>query len=203
VDVLDQVVAYFRQYGNSEGFHILEHILTRKRTLNDPFLPVQLNAPGQCDCVEVREPYSFRASIVLPSWPRRFRDLRFRRFVEETLRLEAPAHIYLKICWVSHAQMKEFEESYDEWANKLADLDDRFAGCATENVANAGRLRSGQLPLPVTGPEDQQYSNALNELISKLHSLVTVYPLARMYDCTQLDGDTPPFSLNNTSLGTF
>ena len=99
--------------------------------------------------------------------------------------------------------MKEFEECYENWAHLLADLDQQYGVNTCEQETSVkDRFKK---PHPLTGKKfnQKQYSKALNELIAKLHNLVTVYPLARMYDCNQLDGDTPPFSLNNTSLGTF
>lgn len=231
-DAMDPVVAYFAAYADAEGFHVVEHVLLRKRTLSDPFLPVQLNPGDECLCVEVRDPYTFRISVVLPSWPVRFQDIKFRQFVEETLRSEAPAHIYLKICWISHHQMQDFEACYFDWLDQLAALQDRLGACCLPGDSSVGMAspcaeaervaaveakpppdpcaaqRSGQLPLPPTGPgEDEDYRDALTVLIDKLHTLVTVYPLARLHNCDEedeaADGNTPKISLNNTSLGTF
>ncbi len=213
--VLPEVIGYFSAYFASEGFHVIEHILLRKRTKADPFLSIQLNAPGECDCPEVREPYSFRATVLLPSWPKRFRDLKFRRFVEDTLRAEAPAHVFLRICWISHFQMKGFEECYGPWAEGLASLEDRLGGCRFDQRTWGAEVRtpssmSGQLPLPSfkgkksENPSDPfEYAERLERLIKKLQGLVTVYPLARLHDCQEASGDEPQVSLNNTSLGTF
>lgn len=117
-DVLDEVVDYFARAAAAEGFHVVEHVLLRPRSETDGFMPVQIDETGGCP--EVRDPYSFRATVVLPVWPRRFRDARFRRFVEETLRREAPAHDWLKICWISHQEMKSFEQAYQAWQQALA-----------------------------------------------------------------------------------
>ena len=217
--VLAEVLGYFSAYFDSEGFHVIEHILLRKRTSADPYLAIQLNAPGECDCPEVREPYSFRATVLLPSWPKRFKDLKFRRFVEDTLRAEAPAHVFLRICWISHFQMKGFEECYGPWTEGLASLEDQLGGCDFDRRSRETEFRgptsmSGQLPLPKfkgeqvpkesEDPSDPlQYAARLERLITKLQGLVTVYPLARLHDCQQTSGDEPQVSLNNTSLGTF
>ena len=205
--VLPEVIGYFSAYFASEGFHVIEHILLRKRTKADPFLSIQLNAPGECDCPEVREPYSFRATVLLPSWPKRFRDLKFRRFVEDTLRAEAPAHVFLRICWISHFQMKGFEECYGPWAEGLASLEDRLGGCRFDQRTWGAEVRtpssmSGQLPLPSfkgkksENPSDPfEYAERLERLIKKLQGLVTVYPLARLHDCQEASGDEPQVSL--------
>jgi hypothetical protein len=198
---LGEVIRYFKEVHRAEGFHVVEQVLLRKRTLGDRYLAVQLG--GDCDCVEVRDPYSFRMVVVLPSWPERFRDLRFRRLVEDSLRREAPAHVYPRICWINHAQMKRFETVYESWSSALADLAAKPPGCRAESGAAREALRSGELPLPPATAGDEEYRRSLEELISTLQSLVTVYPLARLHDCRETRGDTPQITLNNTSLGTF
>jgi hypothetical protein len=201
---LDEVVSYFQDHGDgAEGFHVIEHVLLRKRTGEDPFMPVQLDDPGQCQCVEVRDPYSFRATVLLPSWPRRFRDLRFRRLVEDTLRVEAPAHVYLKVCWISHLGMKRFEIAWDEWRRRLAALAQAPPGCRGPELPVAAAPLTGELPLPETGPEHAAYRDALAALIDELHSQVSVHPLARLHDCEETTGDAPQITLNHTNLGTF
>jgi hypothetical protein len=195
---LDDVTAYFTRYAESEGFHLIEHILLRRRTTADPFLPVQLHAADDC-CPTVRDPYSFRVSIVLPSWSPRFRDVRFRRLVEDTLRREAPAHIYPRICWVNHEQMKQLETALDDWQPRLAALARDAGACGT----NDAHTRTGRLELPEpAGTADNEYKASLRVLTDVLYSLTNVYPLAQLHDCEEVDGDTPQITLGNTNLGT-
>ncbi|MCC6411371.1 MAG: hypothetical protein IT270_06910 [Saprospiraceae bacterium] len=190
----EQTILYFEKHANAEGFHIVEHILLRKRTQEDPFMPVELPDEDDCECPQVQDPYSFRASIILPSWAGRFRSTRFRQYVEKLLRLEVPAHVYLKICWINHCEMKRFEAIHDEWMMQHAGLKPRYRG---------------KMPLKTTGsllqPEKNQmasYTVALKDLIEKLHHLTTVFPLARLHDCETVDADEPQITLNNTNLGT-
>ncbi len=42
--------------------------------------------------------------------------MRFRHFIEETLRLEAPAHTLARICWLDYKQMQEFEKCHQAWS---------------------------------------------------------------------------------------
>ena len=70
---------------------------------------------ANCEDCDTRDPYSFRVSVVLPAYARRFLDMDFRRYCERTIRSEMPAHIYPKICWVSNEQLYEFELAYKEW----------------------------------------------------------------------------------------
>jgi hypothetical protein len=169
-------------------------------------LRVQLDPERSCDCPEVRDPYSFRISIVVPSWSPRFRDMRFRRLVEDTLRREAPAHVFVRICWLSHEQMKQLERALEDWQSKLAALAREPAGCGDADDSS----RTGRLPLrPASTARDEEYALALERLItgsgaewSGLQNLTTVYPLAQLHDCDETMGDTPQVTLNNTSLGT-
>ncbi len=198
---LGEVALAFLRDWEAEGFREFEHLLFRRRTTADPYLPVQLDEAGRCDCVVVEDPYSFRASVLLPAWSRRFQDVKFRRFVEDCLRRETPAHVFLKICWISHRQMRELEDCAEEWTRQLALLTEGLGRCReTDDVPPA---LTGELPLPPAGPEHQPYAGALAALIDKLHNLVTVHPLARLHDCRETSGDAPQITLNNTSLGTF
>ena len=92
---------------NSEGFHLIEHILLRPRAPGDPLMQVCL--PEGCAFCGEEDPYSFRVSVVLPYWPERFRNPHFRDLVERTFREEAPAHVQVRLCWISQAQMTEFD----------------------------------------------------------------------------------------------
>ena len=143
-------------------------------------------------------------TVLLPSWPERFKDLRFRHFVEHTLRLETPAHIYPKICLISHDQMQSFEKCYGNWSEGLASLEDQLLGCRDVETPLEELPLSGQRPLALTSTEQRRkYADLLGELIKKLHSLVTVFPTAKLHDCQAASGDAPQVTLNNTNLGTF
>lgn len=229
---LDRIVGTFLAVADAEGLHAIEHVLLRPRTDGDPFLPVQLS-DEDCRCVEVRDPYSFHVTILLPAWPARFQDVTFRQFVEETIRLETPAHLYLRICWISFAQMADLEDVYHPWLDRLHDLCDVLGQCCiedeetnrdsacTEAEVIATRTsgptydpcreqRSGAHPLPDTGAgerpdalvRDEAYRAATQDLIGVLYALDTVFPLARLHDCTSTRSDAPQVTLNFTKLGT-
>ncbi len=65
------------------------------------------------------DPYSFWATVVLPYWPRRFQDLNYRAFFEDTIRAECPAHVTLRIAWVTPHEMEGFEKHYEAWLKEL------------------------------------------------------------------------------------
>ncbi len=208
---LDPVVGTFLAVADAEGLHVLEHVLLRPRTAGDPLLPVQLNTPGDCRCIEVRDPYSFRITVLLPAWPERMQDIKFRQFVEETIRLEAPAHLYLRICWISLAQMTELEAVYRPWQARLhalcdvmglccaaGDPDPRRPPCHDADVVatrTAGpsydpceEARSGAHPLPEAGagerPEARARDHAFRAATQDL--IEVLYDLDTVYPLARL-----------------
>jgi hypothetical protein len=210
---LQEVVDYFIMYSNIEGFHVVEHLLLRKRTKQDPFMPIQLHKETEpCDCPEVKDPYSFRMSVYLPSWSKRFKKIRFRQHIEKVLREECPAHIFPKICWISHEQMVDFEKKYTAWLDVLRQLP--IGECCLDIEGKKdeciNRQRGGLTPLPPTllsvptPPKtlDEQYRDTLKDLIELMLEVDNVFPTARLHSCEETDGDNPEISLDNTSLGT-
>ena len=213
LSVLQEVVDYFKRYAHIEGFHVVEHLLLRKRTKDDDFMPIQLHKNNDpCDCPEVKDPYSFRISVYLPSWSKRFKKIRFRQHIEKVLREECPAHIFPKICWISHEQMVDFEKTYTAWLDVLKQLPKGECCLDVKGKKDAciNRQRGGLTPLPPTllsvAPAlktlDEQYRDTLKDLIDLMHQVDNVFPTARLHSCDETDGDNPEISLDNTSLGT-
>ena len=106
---------YLRRYllllnRDSEGVHIVEHLLLRPR----------LASAGPTD----PDFYSFRISAVLPGWTRRCSDPNFRNLVRETLRANAPAHLFVEFYWLDFGQMREFERRFRAWLESLRGADD-------------------------------------------------------------------------------
>ncbi|GAC1661078.1 MAG: hypothetical protein NVS9B7_28970 [Flavisolibacter sp.] len=132
---IDAVVAFAIKVFGSERVFIVEHILIRPRTVpykeegktglkGDLMLPVCIT----CDCQDCcsADPYSFRLTVVMNG---EFGIVNsgsaFRRFAEDTIRSEVPAHLGVKICWISNDQLKNFEKLYCDWLIELAkDLPD-------------------------------------------------------------------------------
>jgi uncharacterized protein len=125
---------------SDEGMFVVENILLRPRVATDVFLPV-CQSPDCAEC-ERGDPYSFRISVILPAFSDRFLDIDFRRFVEKTIRLETPAYVFPKICWVDRDQMAEFEGAYRDWLETRTT--EAKAGQKAQNalVDVLGRLRN-------------------------------------------------------------
>jgi hypothetical protein len=176
----NQSIQTLQQLVNDEGFHLLEHILLRPQTASDNFLPIcvneddAINKMGEATPLTYQDPYSFWITVILPYWSERFRNIDFRRFVERTLRLEAPAHIALKIAWVNVQQMHEFEVAYHDWLEQLA--------------------------FDASGSSACNLTGTLNRLLTIIPQLQSIYPQGILYDPQVVSKQ--PIILNQTALGT-
>jgi hypothetical protein len=150
-----------------------EVILSRvERAVEDDLLQIVLE-DGDCDACQISDPYTCIASIILPHWQGRFDNMDFRRFFEKQLRQEAPAHVFLNICWVSCEQMTVFEEKYKAWLVENA-----------KQTKDHGRL-----------------SATLNELIEIHNQLRNVYPSGTLHDCEEDETLGNAIILDNSVLG--
>lgn len=108
-----ELIAHLRSHYSGEGLYVIEHILLLPEMPGDPFMDICVDA-ACADCADL-DPYSDRLTVVLPAYTGRFRDMDFRRFVETTLREEAPAHLLPRICWVNTDDMAAIESAYRDW----------------------------------------------------------------------------------------
>ncbi len=136
---------------SSEGMYLIENILLRPEQNTDPFLPI-CPAPDCNDCAEV-DPYSYRIHVILPAYSDRFRNMNFRRFVEEVIREETPAHILPKVCWISQENMTELEKLYRDWIYLKA------------------------------GVEIEEREAKLSNFINKLYQVKNVYEPQKLSEC--------------------
>ncbi|TMM58010.1 hypothetical protein FEE95_00870 [Maribacter algarum] len=161
----------------SEKIFVVEHILLRPRNTSlaippdgDPFLPICIDS--DCRLCGEEDPYSFRITVVLNGEQGVANGgIPFRRFAEKTIRLETPAHLGVKICWVSEEQLVAFEIKYCAWLSELAK--------------------------PEPNPGDLH--NRLVELIDIFKNLKSVYPQATLHDCEDGD-DENRVRLNSTII---
>ena len=124
-----------------EGLHLVEHILLRPFKASYDFLPVCVEK-GCKSCIGFQDPYSFRITLVLPAWAKRFKSMDFRRFFEELAHKETPAHIHVKICWVDHSDMKIFEYAFHKWLISQCNNADNEALAQRKLVNALAEIRS-------------------------------------------------------------
>lgn len=135
-----------------EGMFVIENILLRTEGFGDPLLPI-CGDPTCTDCAN-DDPYSYRIHVILPAYAGRFAQMSFRRFTEEVIRQETPAHILPKICWVSRNDMRKIEIAYRAWLEEGA----------------------------VAPPSD--VASKLSELIEVLYAAKSVYPPGKLVSCS-------------------
>lgn len=162
----------------NDGNYTVEHveedgIVIHLEKLQDKLLPVFLSS--DCSSYSLSNPYTSIATVVLPYWPERFNNMDFRNFFEKTLRLEAPSHVLLKICWVNPVHMENFEREYKEWL--------LINNCSTAT--------------------EQEISDALSLLIDAIDQLRNVYPVGTLYDPEEHETLKNTIILDNTMLGSF
>jgi hypothetical protein len=166
----EEIIAFAKRTITREQIFIVEHVLLRPRHIGDALLSVCLD-PGCSDCDET-DPYSFRITVVLNGEDGLAnKGIEFRRFAEQTIRMETPAHLGLKICWVSKESLKEFGDRYCSWLAELSKPE----------------------------PDVATLHNSLDALIKVFTNLNNVYPKATLHDC--VDGnDSNRVFLSHTAI---
>jgi hypothetical protein len=86
----------------SQGMHIVEHILLRPAGQSE----------AERSSTDPDDFYAHRISVVLPSWTAHGGNRQFQLLVEETVRLNCPAHIMPTFYWLDAGRMMEFERLY-------------------------------------------------------------------------------------------
>ncbi|MGY3794257.1 hypothetical protein [Aquimarina sp. 433] len=196
----DALITLIKEVTADEGMYIIEHILLRpdKNNLDqfdveDPsglepdaspenFMPVCIDA--DCKSCSPFDPYSFRVSIILPGWTKRFGNKDFRRFAEQLIREELPAHVLAKICWIGHPLGLVPDEE-----NDMLHLQTKYKSF----------LEQLHCDTTIESKSDiEKYRATLNELIEAMNKANTIYQTGRLHDC---DNDDTEETGNKIILG--
>lgn len=166
---ISDLMEYLRTKYDDEGMYVIEHILLLPEQGSDPYFPIcrteqRMKEPD-------RDPYSYRMHVVLPGYTSRFSNLAFRRYAEEVIRQETPAHILPIVCWIGREKMEILEKSYCEWLYLKASA-----------VGNAGRAQK------------------ILKFIYSLLDGKNIYPKGTLH-CGKAGDKKTKFMLNRTSLG--
>ncbi len=160
---IDTIMHYFLAEFRLEGMHVVEHLLLRPNSDTPPsqtelFLPICIEPDGSF-CPPL-DPYSFRVTVLLPGYSLRLRNRYFRQFAERLIRMETPAHVLPRICFVDQEHMQLFEAIHAQWLHERRSSED---------------------------PGRQASDNTLKALIEALNAIFTIYEEGRLADC---DGGT-------------
>ncbi|NEO35622.1 MAG: hypothetical protein F6J90_04530 [Moorea sp. SIOASIH] len=120
-----KTLALCNESDETEGFHIVEHILLRPRSSNDPdsdenFSEFKSNTDSNTDSNTI-DPYSFQISFVFPDWLPRFQKENFKQLIDNIIIAEIPAHITPYCHWLDKPNMIKFENAYQLWLNTKMD----------------------------------------------------------------------------------
>ena len=94
------------------NLHLIEHNLLVNRQPGQQFL--RLSKDDDLS-VLVADPYSFRVTVAVTGWPDVCLIRTYREHVERIIREEIPAHVLVKICWVSRNAMFDLEEAINHY----------------------------------------------------------------------------------------
>lgn len=174
------------RFDNSFGFHLIEHLLLRPLIVfdeNDIYETCGSPTGQNCFC---SDPFSMQMTLIMPGWLPVAGNMAFRKFAEEKIRVETPAHIALKICWINPVQMYRFETAYVQFLEVYR------------------KMRS---PIVIDHSADyEQYKSCYRELASILSGLMNIYPPSQLVDCSTIQFDEygnplqEPVLLNATML---
>lgn len=158
MEVACEAAELARSLINSEGLHVVEHILLRPQCPEyyecrlRPSIPCEFTGcefqwiqdeddpckKDQAICfMPGYDPYSFIATVVLPAWPDRFRTPENRLLIQDRLRREAPAHVLLRILWLGPQDFDAFETYFKQWNHWLTG----------ERTASGGQKCTGDFSL--------------------------------------------------------
>jgi len=95
-----------------EDLFLIEHILLR------PVAGDEKQQLPLLSALKTKDPYSLQLSLVLPNWPDRLTKAAFRKFAEQTIREECPAHLMPHVHWLARPEWQALEKAYGEWIEK-------------------------------------------------------------------------------------
>jgi hypothetical protein len=130
---------------NTEGLHLIEHILLRHRGTADcgclqvaycrasPTCSYEWTLPDadadpctpavSTSFIPGNDPWSFIATVVLPAWPGKFYPPDNKSVLESALYREAPAHVMLRVVWLGPRDCHELETRYKSWLSNETGCD--------------------------------------------------------------------------------
>jgi hypothetical protein len=111
-----KIASLFNQ--ESEGFHLIEHLLLRPR----PPLGAAAQAAEDKPCGPdpfTNNFFDHQLSLVFPNWTARAINPAFRQYVRQLVNQHMPAHLLPEIYWLDRVDMASFEALYQEWLAAL------------------------------------------------------------------------------------
>jgi len=101
IDILFDIKAYFNNEPSQNKLEITVHIGDEKE--------IDINF------------FDFKINFILPSWPARFQDSKFKHLIEQTITEYLPAHLIPTFSFLDLEKMVAFENIYFDWINNSND----------------------------------------------------------------------------------
>lgn len=164
--------------GDALGLYVIEHSLLAPESTADRFMEL---TRSEGDMTLLPDPYTFRVTAVLPGWTEMTINLNYRKYAEKIIREEIPAHIFVKVCWVSREVMGLFEEAYASWFSVMKE----------------------SLGLSVGADWKARRTAAFGELVHAMEQFANIYKEAVVMsdDVSDFDDDEEVTRLDYTYLG--
>ena len=109
----------------------------------------------------LEDPYSFHITVLVPGWLEISQNMEFRKFVENTIHNEIPAHVIAKICWVDPMVMWNFENSYRAFVEAMKQRPLKYTSKPNHPTQPDGKWKP--------------WSDCLKELLDVFNSFRNIY----------------------------
>ncbi len=114
LDQANDQLEYWKEFFTLDNFSLLDSFSWNKMNIYLGSLPMETIA-GYL--------YSQQVSIILPTWPGRFRNQEFQALVEHLFQEAAPASGKLNFLWLDFDTMREYEILFSQWLQLQQDPD--------------------------------------------------------------------------------
>lgn len=111
----------------SEGFHVVEHLLLRPRSGGDATALPAEDKPCGPDPFQDNF-FDHQLSLVFPNWTARAINPAFRQYVRQLVNEHMPAHLLPEIYWLDRVDMETFEGHYQQWLAALHEYQQSLLG---------------------------------------------------------------------------
>jgi len=101
-----------------DGYYEVVNITEKGFEIPIPF--IEKETSGRWMPIEIpADPYSLQLTFVLPNWMERYQNEALKKFVENTIQEETPAHITAYIQWLDKPEMQIFDKAFQRFLKEI------------------------------------------------------------------------------------
>ncbi|WP_340200023.1 hypothetical protein [Ascidiimonas sp. W6] len=101
-----------------DGEHEVISVTEKGFEISTPFVEEQTNGRWMPTAMPL-DPYSLQLTFVLPNWVERYQNEALKKFVENTIQAETPAHITAYIEWLDRSTMQVFDKAFHRFLEEI------------------------------------------------------------------------------------